>query len=80
MSWYAYASLDSPPSHTLLDQNLDPRVIMLNKLARWHSMQKNSFIIILLAIKSTTSILGKAKPYPSEMEKNCPRLNQIQDK
>ena len=26
MSWRAYASRDSPPSHTLLDQNLDPRV------------------------------------------------------
>ena len=27
MSLHAYASCDSPPSHTLLDQNLDPRVI-----------------------------------------------------
>ena len=26
MSRHAYASRDSPPSHTLLDQNLDPRV------------------------------------------------------
>ena len=26
MSLHAYASRDSPPSHTLLDQNLDPRV------------------------------------------------------
>ena len=24
--WHAYASRDWPPSHTLLDQNLDPRV------------------------------------------------------
>ena len=28
MSLHAYASRDSPPSHTLLDQNLDPRVIL----------------------------------------------------
>ena len=26
LSWHAYASRDSPPSHILLDQNLDPRV------------------------------------------------------
>ena len=26
LSWHAYASRDPPPSHTLLDQNLDPRV------------------------------------------------------
>ena len=26
MSLHAYAPRDSPPSHTLLDQNLDPRV------------------------------------------------------
>ena len=29
MSLHAYASRDSPPSHTLLDQNLDPRVSKL---------------------------------------------------
>ena len=27
MSMHAYASRDLPPSHTLLDQNLDPRVL-----------------------------------------------------
>ena len=29
LSLHAYASRDSPPSHTLLDQNLDPRVLIL---------------------------------------------------
>ena len=28
LSLHAYASRDSPPSHTLLDQNLDPRVLI----------------------------------------------------
>ena len=29
MSRHAYASRDSPPSHTLLDQKQDPRVTLL---------------------------------------------------
>ena len=32
LSLHAYASRDSPPSHTLLDQNLDPRVFDVKKL------------------------------------------------
>ena len=32
MSWHAYAPRDSPPSHTLLGQNLDLRVFELQIL------------------------------------------------
>ena len=49
MSHHAYASRDSPPSHTLLDQNLDPRVVTL-RLAQSGSLCYINYVPFYSAI------------------------------
>ena len=47
LCWHAYTSRDSPPSHTLLDQNLNPRVLQnyLNFSQSGVSLSRSSEVI-----------------------------------
>ena len=66
---HAYASCDSPPSHTLLDLKFDPALKLSHKsfeeakkLPEWHDMDKDmatGMIKIMGAIAATNAAKSK---------------------